>query len=246
MVELYAYRHANVNGDYTTMQPAGTSKLPSEKVNTITELFANENDSILHGMWMERLQQQEAWYMYASRQRQSEATAIRKSYCTDAQMSRLEKSDFFDENLDNLVGHYFPDENTVVNNLPTVKKYRPPIHDYTIDPKVLEAIIHGCFARWSSKEDPVYIVLPDEDFDCAVLCWRKAIYLAMPYALRARAGYATWPTPKCIHEFIYLFFLPECEAHRFKDEPLLYPLSCQCADNINKILSRSLSQDLCI
>ena len=245
--ERSGYRNANVGGLYTKMIPPHYSALPQDKIEIIWERFGDDSAFFKHGMYMARLRDKEAYYMRVCAGQQTGKTAVAKSFYLHAEMLPLRDTDFFDNNLDALIHYRFPSEEDIVNNLEVIDASEGSVTAYPLDSKLLISVLFGCMTRWKSKAEPIYIAIPDngennEGFDTTVYRVRRAIYEAMPYALRAHAGYMTYPVPGKTEEFISICFLPESRKNFYR-EPILRLNPLLCEREMQEILTRSKLDD---
>jgi hypothetical protein len=179
-------------------------------------------------------------------QRQTETSEASFS-CLQAFIHDLVPVQYGDERLDELVKLRFISEHDVVEGIKSSIIPEPnlaspyPIPEAYIEPTVKRAILYACFSRLIRRSKPVYIALPDSGFDSHVQEVLKAIYLAMPYALRAYSGYITQPQPGSHPDYVSLCFVSTSRRGLYASEPVLTLDPRECQHAIDEIMSRSSS-----
>jgi len=242
MAECYGYLNANVQGTDKSITPTGFLQMPSEQVQLILKCFRDGQASFRHGMCMIRVNQNQSYYLRACSRPQSAATSAAEATCVFAGIRSLVTNDFTDENLDKLLGFPFPSELNIVNGIgvESNNEFSEKIEAQHIGREIITAILVGCFGRWLNRTSPIYISLPNDDFENSLSIILKSIYLEMPYSLRAHSGYMTFPIASyAIPEFVSLCFIPESWCGRFNDEPILSMDATRCGNAISKVIERS-------
>ena len=240
----YGYIHANVSGTDKPMTPSGDYlPFPSEKVDLVARSFRDGGTDFKHGMSVEQDQYGKLYYLCACAHRQTNRTSDAGGVALHAELRELKKEEFLDGALDRLLRFPFADEVDIVcGRVPSKSTPFAPVQDVRLESQLLKqvicAIIYGSLGRLlSRREAPVYVALPEEGFDELVRRVLKAVYKVMPYALRARSGYITFPNSATLPDGVTLCFIPMGWMQRFPDEPILTPLSPEsCASAIDRIL----------
>jgi len=241
MSPRFGYLNANVNGAYLSMTPQGSLPMPKSLAQMAAKCFQNGEAAFRHGMFMASVDGSNAFYMRACSRRQSQATSASEATCVFAETSLVQPEDFFDENLDKLIGYSFPSEVDIVNGEgPSSANPASAISVAKIDDSVKKAVLYGCFGRLANRVKPVYFAIADDSFEDTAASVLKAVYLAMPYCARAHSGYITYPyAAHAVPGNVILCFIPESWGPRFKGEPVLCldPLKCEGA--IAEVIGRS-------
>jgi len=249
----YGYIHANISGIDRGMTPAGEFlPFPQEKIGLLMNAFRDGGADYKHGMSVERDQQGRLYYLCACASRQTNQTSAAGGYTLHAELRNLSSDEFLDDWLDRLLRFPFADEIDITcGRVPLKTGQRvEPVSAIRLDEKMLAAIIYGSLARLISHESPIYIALPVQgyggtDFDETVRRLLKTIYSAMPYALRARSGYITYPNLASLPEGVTLCFIPDIMAGLYAHEPVLYPAAPNaCRPAIGGIMHPDYGQGL--
>jgi len=226
----YGILQANVSGTDKPMLPEGDYQpFPQEKITPLMRAFRDGSADYKHGMSIERDRQGNLLYLCACASRQTNLTSAAGGYALHAEMRVLRREEFADDRLDELLRFPFANEIDVAFRRKPTRDSRP-LPDIDLDPGVLQAIIYGSLGRLLSIiESPVYIALPGQgydgtDFDETVRRLLKKIYMAMPYALRARAGYITYPNAAAIPDGVTLCFIPDGLVGRYA-QGVLFPVA---------------------
>ncbi|NLB61977.1 MAG: hypothetical protein GX802_06150 [Clostridiales bacterium] len=241
MIDKYIFMKANISGTDTNITPEGYLEFPEEYKRVVMEHFHNNEFRLKRGFALVRIRGRQSCYMRACAMPQTELTSQARACCIHAEIDKLNPEQFFDENLDILLGFRFANESEIVSRtVPTQIHEMPVLPSLTIDNNILNTIIVGCFARWINRSKPLFICLPDEDFDNKVNQVIKSIYLAMPYALRAFSGFITFPTPNTsVPEFVSLCFFPESQRSKYAAEAILTLNLSDCTEALETVISNS-------
>ncbi len=240
MHECYGLINASVQGTDKKFTPAGYDTMPDEHSDTIIKCFRDRQAVFRYGMCKIRLNKKQTYYLRACSRQQTPLTAMAPAVCVYADICDLMPNDFFDENLDSLLSASFPSEIDIVNGNGKIQKGTTTIDSHPLQPELIKVLLTGCVSRMVNMTAPVYIALPVDDFELRVAQVLKAVYLSMPFALRAHSGFMTYPHATfAIPEFVSICFIPLTWCKIFPGEPIITLDSATCQNEIEKIINRS-------
>ncbi|MCL1803921.1 MAG: OST-HTH/LOTUS domain-containing protein [Eubacteriaceae bacterium] len=210
--------------------PIGDTQLPQEQINSVIRCFLDKQGLYKHGMFLMPINNGMPYYMHACSIPKAESASSTESMFIHADISELSAVSFFDESLDSLIAYSYSEEEGEGSDDLTAfsQSGDAPIEALKLSSDIEESILTACFSHWINKSDPVYIAIPDFEFDITVARFLKAAYMSMPYFLRARSGYITHPTPNLVPEHAAMCFLPESAKPKYHNFPVLTLNSKDC------------------
>lgn len=136
------------------------------------------------------------YYVNFYKGKQTEATSMAECDYYVGVIETMNPVSFHDKNLDKLLQPHIPTEKEVISSIQTgnidfTENEPNLIQALSLDKELVKALLIGSFDRAINRFDAIPIVLPDEDFEQRISQFMKAIYLYMPYRLRAYSGWST-------------------------------------------------------
>jgi hypothetical protein len=202
---------ASVGGTFKVIDNfEGCEQLAYEHIDDFFKI-ARSRRGVFQGCFAKRYNQDEGHYVYLYKGPQSAETSAAECDYYIAVLETMNPAAFRDENLDSTLQLFAPTDIEVVNAMKNKKadftrQKANPIPQFSLDKKILTAILDGCMARAINRCEPVDISLPDENFEQTMRQVIKTIYSYMPYRLRAFSGYITSTETWAFPEFSSLRF----------------------------------------
>ena len=244
MMERYVYLNANLGGTDREITPDGCGQFNQQQIEYVVKTFRDGRSFSKRGSCF--LNAGQPYMLFAASHKQSAATSAADAWCLHAEIREIEPKMFTDEPdaLDKFLQFPFANEFDISRGILPEATAGNPIPRLSISPTLLGTIVYGCLARWYNTEKPIYIVLPDADFENTALRLMKTIYSAMPYSLRAHSGYITYPNQKTVPPTVSLCLLPESWVNNVlktaeETIPLLYLQAELCQAAMETIRSRT-------